>query len=63
MDLGRARDRVFPLSPLPLIVPPFVSGWLLAFTISWDDVVVSQFVAGPALDQLPMVIFSKVRLE
>jgi putrescine transport system permease protein len=47
---------------LPLIVPAIVSGWLLAFTLSWDDVVVSQFVAGPSSTTLPMVIFSKVRL-
>jgi putrescine transport system permease protein len=39
-----------------------VSGWLLSFTLSWDDVVISQFVAGPGSSTLPMVIFSKVRL-
>ena len=37
-------------------------GWLLSFTLSWDDVVISQFVAGPGSSTLPMVIFSKVRL-
>jgi len=47
---------------LPLIMPAIVSGWLLAFTLSWDDVVISQFVAGPSSTTLPMVIFSKVRL-
>ena len=47
---------------LPLILPAIVSGWLLAFTLSWDDVVISQFVAGPGSTTLPMVIFSKVRL-
>jgi putrescine transport system permease protein len=47
---------------LPLILPAILSGWLLAFTLSWDDVVVSQFVAGPGANTLPMVIYSKVRL-
>jgi putrescine transport system permease protein len=62
MDLGARPITVFFRITLPLIVPAIVSGWLLAFTISWDDVVVSQFVAGPASTTLPMVIFSKVRL-
>jgi len=62
MDLGARPVTVFFRITLPLIVPAIVSGWLLAFTISWDDVVVSQFVAGPASTTLPMVIFSKVRL-
>jgi putrescine transport system permease protein len=53
---------VFLRITLPLIVPAVISGWLLAFKISWDDVVVSQFVAGPSSTTLPMVIFSKVRL-
>ena len=47
---------------LPLIAPALLSGWLLSFTLSWDDVVISQFVAGPGSSTLPMVIFSKVRL-
>jgi putrescine transport system permease protein len=62
MDLGARPVTVFFRITLPLIIPAIVSGWLLAFTISWDDVVVSQFVAGPASTTLPMVIFSKVRL-
>jgi putrescine transport system permease protein len=62
MDLGARPVTVFLRITLPLIVPAVISGWLLAFTISWDDVVVSQFVAGPASTTLPMVIFSKVRL-
>src|SRR5690242_13720631 len=47
---------------LPLILPAVLAGWLLAFTLSWDDLVISQFVAGPGSSTLPMVIFSKVRL-
>jgi putrescine transport system permease protein len=62
MDLGARPAKVFFRITLPLIVPAIVSGWLLAFTLSWDDVVVSQFVAGPGSSTLPMVIFSKVRL-
>jgi putrescine transport system permease protein len=62
MDLGARPVTVFFRITLPLIIPAIVSGWLLAFTLSWDDVVVSQFVAGPSSTTLPMVIFSKVRL-
>jgi putrescine transport system permease protein len=62
MDLGARPVKVFFRVTLPLIVPALVSGWLLAFTLSWDDLVISQFVAGPASSTLPMVIFSKVRL-
>ncbi len=62
MDLGAAPATVFRRITLPLIAPAIVSGWLLAFTLSWDDLVTSQFVAGPGSSTLPMVIFSKVRL-
>lgn len=62
MDLGARPAKVFIRITLPLIVPALVSGWLLAFTLSWDDLVISQFVAGPSSSTLPMVIFSKVRL-
>jgi putrescine transport system permease protein len=61
LDLGARPARVFFRITLPLILPAIVSGWLLAFTLSWDDVVISQFVAGPGSSTLPMVIFSKVR--
>jgi putrescine transport system permease protein len=62
MDLGARPAKVFFRITLPLIIPALVSGWLLAFTLSWDDLVISQFVAGPSSSTLPMVIFSKVRL-
>jgi len=62
MDLGARPAKVFFRITVPLIVPALVSGWLLAFTLSWDDLVISQFVAGPGSSTLPMVIFSKVRL-
>ena len=62
LDLGARPARVFFRITLPLILPAILSGWLLAFTLSWDDVVVSQFVAGPGANTLPMVVYSKVRL-
>lgn len=62
LDLGARPATVFFRITLPLILPAILSGWLLAFTLSWDDVVISQFVAGPGSSTLPMVIFSKVRL-
>lgn len=62
LDLGARPLVVFRRITLPLILPGLASGWLLAFILSWDDVVTSQFVAGPGSSTLPMVIFSKVRL-
>ena len=62
LDLGARPATVFARITLPLIMPALLSGWLLSFTLSWDDVVISQFVAGPGSSTLPMVIFSKVRL-
>jgi putrescine transport system permease protein len=62
LDLGARPAKVFFLITAPLIAPAILSGWLLAFTLSWDDVVVSQFVSGPGANTLPMVIYSKVRL-
>jgi len=61
MDLGARPLAVFFRITLPLILPAIASGWLLAFTLSWDDLVITQFVAGPGSSTLPMVIFSKVR--
>jgi putrescine transport system permease protein len=62
MDLGARPHKVFFLSTLPIIFPALLSGWLLAFTLSLDDLVITSFVAGPGSSTLPMVIFSKVRL-
>jgi len=62
MDLGARPAKVFALITLPIIAPALLSGWLLAFTISLDDLVITSFVAGPGSSTLPMVIFSKVRL-
>jgi putrescine transport system permease protein len=62
LDLGAPPGEAFRRITLPLIAPALLSGWLLSFTLSWDDVVISQFVAGPGSSTLPMVIFAKVRL-
>jgi len=62
MDLGARPFKVFFLITLPIIFPALMSGWLLAFTLSLDDLVITSFVAGPGSSTLPMVIFSKVRL-
>lgn len=62
LDLGARPWKVFLRITLPLILPAILSGWLLAFTLSWDDVVIAQFVSGPSSSTLPMVVFSKVRL-
>ena len=61
MDLGARPLTVFARITLPLILPAIASGWLLAFTLSWDDLVITQFVAGPGSSTLPMIIFSQVR--
>lgn len=62
MDLGARPAKVFFVITLPIIAPALVSGWLLAFTLSLDDLVIASFVSGPGSSTLPMVIFSKVRL-
>jgi putrescine transport system permease protein len=62
MDLGARPAKVFFVITIPIILPAIISGWLLAFTLSWDDLVISSFVSGPGSTTLPMLIFSKVRL-
>ena len=62
MDLGAGPVRAFIDTTLPAIAPALVSGWLLSFTLSLDDLVISSFVSGPGASTLPMVIFSKVKL-
>ena len=62
MDLGARPAKVFLVVTLPMIAPALVAGWLLAFTLSLDDLVIASFVSGPGASTLPMVIFSKVRL-
>ena len=61
-DLGATPARVFFDITLPIIAPALISGWLLSFTLSLDDLVIASFVAGPDSNTLPMVIFSKMKL-
>ncbi|MDX1403550.1 MAG: ABC transporter permease subunit [Woeseiaceae bacterium] len=62
MDLGGRPFRVMLDITLPLIAPAMIAGWLLAFTLSLDDLVIATFVSGPGGSTLPMLIFSKVKL-
>jgi putrescine transport system permease protein len=61
MDLGCRPGQVFFLVMLPNIVPALVAAWLLTFTLSFDDVVISEFLSGPGVTTLPQVIFSYAR--
>lgn len=62
MDLGSGPVRAFVDITLPIITPALISSWLLCFTISLDDLVISSFVAGSQTITLPMVLYSKIRL-
>ncbi len=62
MDLGGRPVRVLFDITFPLIAPAMLSGWLLSFTLSLDDVILASFVSGPSSTTLPLVIFSKVKL-
>jgi putrescine transport system permease protein len=62
LDLGARPAKVFFAITLPIISPALVAGWLLAFTMSLDDLVIASFTSGPASTTLPMVVFSSVRL-
>jgi putrescine transport system permease protein len=62
MDLGASPLKTFFVVTLPLIAPALVGGWLLAFTLSLDDLVVASFTTGPGATTLPMRIYSSVRL-
>jgi putrescine transport system permease protein len=61
MDLGARPTKVFLTITLPIIAPAMISGWLLAFTLSLDDLVIASFTSGPSTNTLPMMIFSTVR--
>lgn len=62
MDLGAHPWKVFLVITLPVIAPALTAGWLLAFTLSLDDLVIASFVSGPGSTTLPMVVYSSVRL-
>lgn len=61
-DLGAPPFTAFRRVTLPLLAPALVAGWLLAFTLSLDDLVVASFVSGPGASTLPIVVFASVRL-
>lgn len=61
MDLGCRPFQVFYLVTLPSIAPAIIAAWLLSFTLSFDDVVISEFLSGPGVTTLPQVIFSYAR--
>ena len=61
-DLGATQPYIFFSIILPIIAPAVVAAWLLAFTLSFDDLVIASFVSGPGSSTLPIVVFSKVRL-
>ncbi|HTO67096.1 MAG TPA: ABC transporter permease [Bradyrhizobium sp.] len=62
MDLGCDPARAFLMVTLPLILPAIVAGWMLAFTLSLDDLVIASFTTGPGSETLPIRIYSEVRL-
>jgi putrescine transport system permease protein len=62
MDLGRDPLRAFLAVTLPLIWPAIAAGWMLAFTLSLDDLVIASFTTGPGSATLPIRIYSEVRL-
>ena len=62
MDLGCPPVKTFFKITLPLILPAIVSGWMLAFTLSLDDLVIASFTTGPGATTLPIKIYSQVRL-
>jgi putrescine transport system permease protein len=62
MDLGATPVRTFFQITLPVILPAVISGWMLAFTLSLDDLVIASFTSGPGATTLPMKIYSQVRL-
>jgi putrescine transport system permease protein len=62
LDLGATPLKVFFVITLPLISQALVSGWLLAFTVSIDDLILSAFLSGPGSTTLPLVVYSRVRL-
>ncbi|MFD2262658.1 ABC transporter permease subunit [Lacibacterium aquatile] len=62
MDLGARPWKVFALITLPMIATTLASGWLLAFTLSLDDLVITSFVSGPGSTTLPQIVFSSIRL-
>jgi len=62
LNLGASPLKVFFVITLPLIAPALLAAWLLAFTLSLDDVVIASFLSGPGYSTLPLEVFARVRL-
>lgn len=62
LDLGAKPFKVLTAITIPRLAPGMISGWLLAFTLSLDDLVIASFVTGPGANTLPILIFSRIRL-
>ena len=62
LDLGAKPFKVLTAITVPRLMPALISGWLLAFTLSLDDLVIASFVTGPGANTLPILIFSRIRL-
>lgn len=62
MDLGARPSSIFFLITLPIILPSLISGWLIAFVLSLDDLIFASFTAGPGSSTLPLMIFSRIKL-
>ena len=62
MDLGASRKKTFFLVTLPLITPSIIASWLIAFLLSFDDVILASFTSGPGITTLPLFIFSSMKL-
>jgi putrescine transport system permease protein len=62
LDLGAKPFKVLTAITIPRLAPGMISGWLLAFTLSLDDLVIASFVSGPGANTLPILIFSRIRL-
>ena len=61
-DLSAKTCKVLTAITMPRLTPALISGWLLAFTLSLDDLVIASFVSGPGANTLPILIFSRIRL-
>jgi putrescine transport system permease protein len=61
-DLGAKPFKVLTAITIPRLTPALISGWLLAFTLSLDDLVIASFVTGPGANTLPILIFSRIRV-
>ncbi|MBM3631862.1 MAG: ABC transporter permease subunit, partial [Alphaproteobacteria bacterium] len=62
LDLGARPAKVFFLIQLPIIIPSIIASWLIAYIISFDDLILASFTSGPGITTLPLMIFSKIKV-